>query len=265
MKGKGTLVVIPEGNLRLCLLLLLRGQVQRQPQIPCGDDNKDCLRGYWDSIQDFGEALAFAGGGGLLVVGVAGDEGQGEGGFREDHLLVGEVDLAPGAGFLEGGAGEGSVAGVGDGDLDGVLVHGGFDAEDVGGDDDVLREVLGDAAADHEQAGGGVVDLEFGDLVEVLGGVDGDDRLALTGVLVGDEAEAGGAVGEGGAEDGDAFLFVAARTMESGLPASGVRPLVYEVLAHGLDELAGGVGAGLERVGDLAGGVVADAELLPRR
>jgi len=31
-------------------------------------------------------------------------------------------------------------------------VHGGFDSEDVGGYDDVLGEVLGDASADHEQA-----------------------------------------------------------------------------------------------------------------
>ncbi len=96
-------------------------------------------------------------------------------------------------------------------------------AEDVGGDDDVLGEVLGDAAADHEQAGGGVGDLELGDLVEVLGGVDGDLGLVLTLVLVGDEAEAGGAVGEGGAEDGD-VLLVGGETMESTPPLSGVLP-----------------------------------------
>src|SRR5205823_6278809 len=99
------------------------------------------------------------------------------------------------------GTRQSAVASVRNGDLDGVLVHGGVDAEDVGGYDDVLSEVLGDAAADHEQAGGRVGDLELGDLVEVLGGVDRDVRLALALVLVGDEAEAGGAVGEGGAED----------------------------------------------------------------
>ncbi len=164
------------------------------------------LCGDGDLVEDFGPVLAGAGGGGVFVEGVAGDEGKGEGGFGVDHLLVGEVDLAPGAGFLEGGTRQSAVAGVGYGDLDGVLVHGGFDSEDVGGYDDVLGEVFGDSSADHEQAGGGVGDLELGDLVEVLGGVDGDHGLALASVLVGDEAEAGGAVGEGGAEDGDVLL-----------------------------------------------------------
>ncbi len=50
-------------------------------------------------------------------------------------------------------AGERAVADVGDGDLDGVLVHRRVVAEHLGGDDDVLREVLRHAAADHEQAG----------------------------------------------------------------------------------------------------------------
>src|SRR5258708_379854 len=152
-------------------------------------------------VEDGGPLFSGPGGCGVFVEGVAGDEGEGEGGLGVDHLLVGEVDFAPAAGFLEGGAGEGAVAGVGYGDLDGVLVHGGVDAEDVGGYDDVLGEVLGDAAADHEQAGGGVGDLELGDLVEFLGGVDGNAGLALAGVMVGYEAEAGGARGEGRARD----------------------------------------------------------------
>src|SRR6185437_1573048 len=115
-----------------------------------------------DLVEDVGPLLAVAGGVGLLVEGIAGNQGQGEGSFGVDHLLVGEVDLAPTAGFLQGGAGESAVAGVGHGDLDGVLVHGGFRAEDVRGYDDVLGEVLGDAAADHQQPGGGVGDLELG-------------------------------------------------------------------------------------------------------
>ena len=194
------------------------------------------------------------------MVGVTGDQREGEGGLGVDHLLVGEVDFAPGTGFLEGGAGESAVAGVGYGDLDGVLVHGGVDAEDVGGYDDVLGEVFGDAAADHEQAGGGVGDLELGDLVEVFGGVDGDMRLALALVLVGDEAESGGAVGEGGAEDGDVLLVGGE---DDGVAATGLRGLAVfgEVGAHLADELAGAVGAGLEGVGDLVGGLVADAKL----
>ena len=49
--------------------------------------------------------------------------------------------------------------------------------------------------------------------------------------------------------------------MESRPPACGVLPFVVEVGAHLADELAGAVGAGLEGVGDLLGGLVADAEL----
>ena len=192
---------------------------------------------FVDLLQNFGPVLAGSCGVGLFVEGVAGDEGQGEGGFGEDHLLVGKVDLAPGAGFLEGGAGEGAVAGVGYGDLDGVLVHGGFDAEDVGGNDDVLGEVLGDAAADHEEAGGGIGDLELGDLVEVLGGVDGDHGLTLAGVLVGDESEACGAIGECRAEDGDVLLVGGE---DDGVATACLRGLAVgdEVGAHLADELA---------------------------
>ena len=79
-------------------------------------------------------------------------------------------------------------------------------------------------------------------------------------VLVGDEAEAGGAVGEGGAEDGDVLLVGGE---DDGVAAAGLRGLAVlgEVGAHLADELAGAVGAGLEGVGDLVGGLVADAEL----
>ena len=75
-------------------------------------------------------------------------------------------------GFFQRGAGERAVADVGHGDLDGVFVHGGVVAENFGGDDDVLGEVFGNAAADHEQAGGGIGDLDLGEFVEILGGVD---------------------------------------------------------------------------------------------
>ena len=139
-------------------------------------------------------------------------------------------------------------------------MHGGVDAEDLGGYDDVLREVLGDATADHEEAGARVFDFELGDLVEVLGGVDGDGGLALAGVLVGDEAEACGAVGEGGAEDGD-VLLVGGEDDGVVVAVGGGAVVGDEVGAHFADELARGVGAVLEGVGDLAGDVVADAEL----
>ena len=218
--------------------------------------------GYgWNLVEDFGPFLGGAGGVGLLVEGVSGDEGESECGLGVDHLLVGEIDLAPGAGFFEGGAGECTVTGVGDGDLDGVLVHGGIYAEDLRGDDDVLGEVLGGSAAEHEEAGGGVGDFELGELVEVFGGVDGDHRLALTCMLVGDEAEAGRAVGEGGDEDGDILLV---GCEDDGVDSAVLGGLAFalKVGTHLADELAGAVGAGLEGVGDLVGDFVADAELV---
>ncbi len=198
---------------------------------------------------------------GLFVEGVTGDERESEGGLGVDHLLVGEIDLAPGAGFFEGGAGECAVAGVGDGDLDGVLVHGGVNAEDFGRDDDVLGEVLGGTAAEHEESGGGVGDFELGEFVEVFGGVDGDHRLSLTCVLVGDEAEAGGAVGEGGDEDGDVLLV---GCEDDGVDTAVLGGLAFalEVGTHLADELAGAVGAWFEGVGDLVGDFVADAEFV---
>ena len=85
-------------------------------------------------------------------------------------------------------------------------------------------------------------------------------RLALALVLVGDEAESGGAVGEGGAEDGDVLLVGGE---DDGVAATGLRGLTVfaEVGAHLADELAGAVGAGFEGVGDLVGDLVALAEL----
>ena len=46
--------------------------------------------------------------------------------------------------------------------------------KDVGGDDNVLSEVLGNASTDHQQTGGRVGDLQLGKLIEVFCGVDRD-------------------------------------------------------------------------------------------
>jgi len=53
-------------------------------------------------IQNGCPVFALAGDVGVLVEAVAGYERKSEGGFGENHLLVGEIDLAPAAGFLEG-------------------------------------------------------------------------------------------------------------------------------------------------------------------
>ena len=85
------------------------------------------------------------------------------------------VDLAPAGRLLQRRGGAGAVADVGHGDLHGVLVH--LDvlvAEDLGADHGVLGEVLGHAAADHEQAGGAGLDLDVGQFAEVGDRVEGD-------------------------------------------------------------------------------------------
>ncbi|MNQ97091.1 hypothetical protein D3C85_1127220 [compost metagenome] len=50
-------------------------------------------------------------------------------------------------------------------------MHLGLDAQDLGADDGVLGEVLGHAAADHEQAGDAGGDLDVGQFAEVGDGV----------------------------------------------------------------------------------------------
>ena len=62
------------------------------------------LGGNGNLIEDGGPLFPDSGGVGFFVEGVAGDQGKGQGGLGEDHLLVGEVDFAPAAGFFEGGS-----------------------------------------------------------------------------------------------------------------------------------------------------------------
>ena len=88
-------------------------------------------------------------------------------------------NLAPARRFLKRRGGAGAVADVGNGDLHGVLVH--LDvlmAEDFRADDRVLGEVLGNAAANHQEAGSACFNLEVGQLKEVGDGVEHHIRLA---------------------------------------------------------------------------------------
>ena len=113
-------------------------------------------------------------------------------------------------------------------------MHRGVVAEDFGADDDVLGEIFRDAATDHENAGGGVFDFELRQFVEVLGAVHGHVRLVAASMLMRDHAEAGRAVAEGRAEDGDIALpgFV-----HDGVGA--LRAAIFiEIPAHFRDELA---------------------------
>ena len=190
------------------------------------------------------------------MVDVAGDGGDDGGAFGVDHLLVGHVHLAPGAGFLQRGRGAGSVAHVGHRDLDGVLVHGHVEAEDFGANDGVLREVLRGAAADHEQARGAGLDFDLGQFHEILHGVDGHVLVGVLPLVLAD-AESRAAVGECRAENGHSALIAG---LDEAVFLHGVA--LAEPFADFPDELAGRVGTRLQMVGDFVSGVVASLQFL---
>src|SRR6185437_5716112 len=130
----------------------------------------------------------------------------------------------------------------------------------VGGNHDVLREVLRHAATDHQQARGRVLDLDLRQLVEVLAGINGAMRLALARMHVRHDAEAERAVRERRAEDRH-VLLVAGEHDRVWLAGCGRASVLLQVASHLADELARAVRSGLHRVDDLLGGLVADAEL----
>ena len=136
--------------------------------------------------------------------GVAGEQRQDAGRFGEDHLLHRGRDLAPARRLLKRRGGAGAVADIRDGDLHRVLVH--LDVvmpEDFRANDSILREVLRNAAADHQKPGGARLDLDVGELAEVGDAVERHIMAAAFHRvdLVLDQAEARRAVGKGGAED----------------------------------------------------------------
>ena len=138
-------------------------------------------------------------------------------------------------------------------------MHGDFLAEDFGADDGVLCEVLGGAAADHEEAALGAVHLDLGKFEEVGHAVDADIGLAffLTQPLVLADAEAGAAVAEGGDEDRHAALVAG---LDEAVFLHAVA--VGQPFAELVDEFAAAVGAGFKQVGHIAGGLVAGLQFL---
>ena len=136
-------------------------------------------------------------------------------------------------------------------------MHAGFKSHDVGGDRDVLGEVLGHAAADHKQAGVLLPGFPERQFQEIFHAVDGDFGFFAALLLVGDQAEPRRAVAEGGAEDRDLLAI--------GFKDNAVVSLASNALqigAHLDQELARGIRARLDGIGDLPHGVVADAQLL---
>src|SRR5258706_9983450 len=191
-----------------------------------------------------------------LVIRIPNDQRHGQRCLAEDHLFVNRIHLTPTARFLERAARERAVAHVGDGDLHGVLMHRGvFVGENLGGDDDVLGEILRNPPADHEQAGVSALELELRELVKILAAVDADLWAVGARVLVGDDAEAARAVSEGGDEDRDIFLVGFQDNAVGRLAVAG------KIRAHLADDLPRAVGARLELIEDLLRRLIADAQL----
>ena len=132
-------------------------------------------------------------------------------------------------------------------------------AKNLGAYDGVLCKVLGSAATHHEEACLRGSHLDASEFDEVAHRVDAEVFLALVGALplVLSDAESGAAVAEGGAEDRHTALVAG---LNKAVFLDGAA--VVEPFAELVEELAAAVGASLQHVGELVGGVVASLELL---
>ena len=166
-------------------------------------------------------------------------------------------------GFLQRRAGERAVAHVGHGDLDRVLVHVRLVAEDLGGDDDVLREVLGHAAADHEEAGHAGFESSS---ASARGNPCAASQVASAGCLAHCAWRPDGTTRPNPAEQSlerrAEDRHVAACRLRDDAVRLGDAVLV-QVLAHGADELAAGIRArGSSSSAIFRDRLIADAELV---
>ena len=126
--------------------------------------------------------------------------------------------------------------------------------KDLGAHHRVLRKVLGDAAADHQQAGGTGLDLDVGQFTEVGDRIE--DHIVATALhridLVLDQPKAGRTVDECRAEDRH-VMFI--RGLDQAVGFLGIAR--GQPFAHFLDEFAARIGPRLEAVGNLANRVIA--------
>ena len=118
-----------------------------------------------------------------VVVNIRGDKRNDRGAFGIDHLLQLLAHLAPAAGFEQRGRRAGAVAHVGNGNLDGILVHRYLVTQNLGADNGVLGKVLGRAATDHKKTRLGAGHLDLSQLYKVAHRVDAQIRLAFLGAL----------------------------------------------------------------------------------
>ncbi len=194
------------------------------------------------------------------MIRIARNQRKGDRGLGKDHLLIGQIDLAPRTGFLQCRSAQRAIAYIGYRYLDRILVHRRFHAQDVRSYDDVLRKILRYAAAHHQQTRGGHLQLKLGQLIKVLGRIERDHRLALPFVLMRDKAEARGAVRKGRHKDRH-ILLVAGKHDRVVVAALRRTAVLLQIRTHLADDLARAVRARLHAVDDLVHGFVADAQL----
>src|SRR5439155_13193012 len=121
----------------------------------------------------------------------------------------------------------------------------------------ILREILRHAAADHEDAGRRVLNLQLRQLVKILAAIPRNVRLAFARMQVMDQSKAGRAIAERGAEDRHILLI---RLVQNRIRT--LRPaILVEISAELLEKLARAVVAGLEAIEDSLGGLIADAQI----
>ena len=192
------------------------------------------------------------------MVNIRGDKRNDRGAFGIDHLLQLLAHLAPAAGFEQRGRRAGAVAHVGNGNLDGILVHRYLVTQNLGADNGVLGKVLGRAATDHKETRLGAGHLDLSQLYKVAHRVDAKIRLAFLGALplMLADAETCRAVTECGHKDRHTALVAG---LNQAVLLHGTA--VVQPLAKLIDELARAVGTGLEHIGQLERGVVTSLQL----
>src|SRR5438445_8409125 len=135
-----------------------------------------------------------------FVVGVTGNQRERDRRFRVNHLLGALIDFAPRVRLLQRGTAEGAVTHVPHRDLHSVFVHPDRETKIIAGHYRVLREILRDTAADHEQSALFGGDFNFCQLKKILGRID-TEMLVRIFVLMMNQTEAAAAVAESRAKD----------------------------------------------------------------
>ena len=184
------------------------------------------------------------------MVGVTCQERQHGGGFGKNHLFENGIDLSPGTRLLQRRAGTGAVPDIGDGNLDGIFVHGRRLPQNLGADDRILGEIFRHPASDHQQSRCFRLDLDLRQFPEIPYRIDGKVLLRMP-VLVKDQTESCAAVGKGRAENRH-FVFIG--RLDEGAFLFGMNG---QIAPHFPNELPGRIGPRLQPIGNFTDRAVA--------